>query len=127
MAKILIVDDDPAIASCISTLLIQALHTPVAVDSLARAREVLESDPEIALLVLDNQFSLHETGISFLTYLRRYSNHRTLPVVVCSGDTKPESVTGFASLSISAFVVKPFKPTRLLAEVERVLQKLAAA
>jgi DNA-binding NtrC family response regulator len=48
-------------------------------------------------------------------------------VIVCSGDTKPASVSAFLALNIVDFVKKPFRPERLLLDIERALGHAPAA
>lgn len=120
MANILIIEDDEKIVTNLSQLLRSVGHSVISARSATRARELLESDRDFALIILDHHLD-RESGLEFLTALRHSGRHRTLPVIVCSGDTKPASVKSFLSLQIAGFIVKPYLADRMLSEIKRVL------
>ena len=120
MATILILDDDEPIVVFLSEILLAVGHLVISANTAARAREVLGSERNISLLILDHHLE-GESGLQLLTELRQSARFRSLPVIVCSGDAKPESVKGFLSLQIASFIVKPFTTQRILSEVEHVL------
>jgi DNA-binding NtrC family response regulator len=120
MAKILIIEDDEIIARFLSGLLLTAGHPAIIVHTAERAREMLESEIDLSLLVLDHHLG-GESGLHFLTKIRNGSRHQHLPVLVCSGDTKRTSVSGFLALGIAGFIMKPFTADRFLTEIERAL------
>jgi CheY-like chemotaxis protein len=120
MAKILLVEDDPHIADYVSTILLAAGHPCVRASTAARAREHLQADPDIALVLLDYHLGDDaETGHSLLTTLRTTALHRDLPVIICSADARQETVAQFLSLRVVGFLRKPFRPERLLSDVSR--------
>ncbi len=122
MAKIIVVEDDPKIMGFITTVLLSAGHEPLTADNGARGREILRAEPDIDLAIFDQHLDEKgDTGLSLLEDVRKHPALATLPVIVCSGDTQPQAVRSFLALKIAAFVKKPFKPERLLADVERVL------
>lgn len=121
MAKILIVEDDEQIVAYISELLHNVGHTVSSAHSVPRARAVMEDEPDFALMILDHHLGM-ESGVHLLTEIRESERYRTLPVMVCSGDTKATAIKRFLTLQIAGFIVKPFQPGRLLAEVERILR-----
>jgi len=120
MATILILDDDEPIVVFLSEILLAVGHLVISANTAARAREVLGSERNISLLILDHHLE-GESGLQLLTELRQSARFRSLPVIVCSGDAKPESVKGFLSLQIASFIVKPFTAQRILGEIEHVL------
>ena len=120
MATILILDDDEPIVVFLSEILLAVGHLVISANTAARAREVLGSERNISLLILDHHLE-GESGLQLLTELRQSARFRSLPVIVCSGDAKPESVKGFLSLQIASFIVKPFTAKRILSEIEHVL------
>lgn len=119
MAKILIVEDDEKIVTYLSELLLAVGHLAIAADSATRAMELLESESDFALLILDHHLG-RDSGLNFLRDIRQRERFRMLPVIVCSGDTKAASVKSFLALNISGFVMKPFLADRLMAEIEHV-------
>jgi len=120
MAKILIVEDDATIVTYLSELLQSKEHVAVAANSVARALEVLEAERDFSLVILDHHLG-EESGLKLLADIRNSERHRDLPVIVCSGDTKPASVKSFLALGIVGFIMKPFLAHRFVAEIELAL------
>ncbi len=122
MSKILIVEDDRNIASFLSTILLGAGYLCDAASTADRARALLESEPDIALVLLDQNLGENSrNGLTWLAELRDSKKFRDLPVIVCTGDARPAVVAGFLGHRIAGFLKKPFRPERLLADVQRVL------
>lgn len=122
MAKILIVEDDRNIANFLSTILLGAGYLCVAAPTADRARALLDSESDVGLVLLDQNLGENsESGLALLTDLRLSPKHQHLPVIVCSGDSRPVIVTGFLGQRIAGFLRKPFKAERLLADVQRAI------
>ncbi|HVU32890.1 MAG TPA: response regulator [Opitutaceae bacterium] len=122
MAKILIVEDDPNVAGFLSTILRGAGYLCASASTGAQARQLLDADPDIGLLLLDHNLGdASDTGLNFLQALRQSPSHQRLPVIVCSGDSRGTVVSGFLGQKVSDFIKKPFRPERLLGDVQRVL------
>jgi two-component system, OmpR family, alkaline phosphatase synthesis response regulator PhoP len=122
MAKILIVEDDHNIASFLSTLLLGAGYECLSASTSERARVLLNSEENIALVILDQNLGKDsDTGLELLSALRQSSHHQGVPVIICSGDSRQAIVAGFLSQHIAGFVKKPFRGDRLLADVDRVI------
>lgn len=122
MPKILIVEDDKNIASFLSTILLGAGYLCVAASTADRARALLDSEPEIALVLLDQNLGEgSQSGLSLLTALRQAPKYQHLPVIVCSGDSRPSVVTGFLGQRVVGFLRKPFRADRMLSDVQRAL------
>ena len=121
MAKLLIVEDEPEIASYIAEVARGAGHASFVADSAAFALELLRGDLGIEALVVDHHlgFEAGETGIAFLAQVRKSARLRQLPAIVCTADAKPETIQGFVAQNIFAFLKKPFRPERLAAELEK--------
>lgn len=127
MSKILIVEDDANISRYLSAMLLSDGHLSLVADSAEKAWANLRAEPDIELLVLDHNLGHDDvTGLGFLTALRGSPAHRELPVIVCSGEAKPETVGGFLKQRISGFIKKPFQPQRLLADINKVLKETQA-
>jgi DNA-binding NtrC family response regulator len=124
MSKILIVEDDANISRYLSAMLLSDGHLSLVADSAEKAWTSLQTESDIALLVLDHNLGPDDvTGLGFLTAVRGSVAYRELPVIVCSGDAKPETVTGFLAQRVAGFIKKPFQPQRLLADINRVLKE----
>jgi two-component system KDP operon response regulator KdpE len=122
MPKILIVEDDKNIASYLSTILMGAGYLCVAASAADRAQALLESEREIALVILDqNLGDGSHTGLDFLTALRQMPKYQNIPAIVCTGEARPAVLRSFLGLRITSFLKKPFRPERMLSEVQLAL------
>ena len=127
MSKILIVEDDANISRYLSAMLLSDGHLSLVADSADKAWGHLQAAPDIDLLVLDHNLGHNDvTGLGFLATVRASVAHRDLPVIVCSGEAKPETVAGFLAQRVSGFIKKPFQPQRLLGDINRVLRESQA-
>ena len=122
MTKILIVDDDPNVVSFLTTILHGAGYTCLVAASAAKARALLDSEQGISLVLLDQNLGEGcDTGLGLLTALRQLPRFQRIPVIICTGDTRTAVVTGFLGQRIASFLKKPFRPDRLLVDVDRAL------
>lgn len=123
MAKLLIVEDDPKIARFLTDVVLMAGHLSLAADSTAKAWSILESEEDIAALIIDHHLGEGSAnGMGFLAAVRQSPRHGKLPAIVCTGDTRIGTIGGFVALEVDAFLKKPFRAERLLSELERLFQ-----
>lgn len=125
MAKILVVDDDPAVQMTIQLLLERAGHS---VDVAGDGRNGLAKFEagEFDLLCLD----LFMPGMDGLETMRRIrQNQPTIPIIVISGrpmttdlGTEPDYLAMATKLGAVCSLPKPFKPATLLATVAGCLE-----
>ncbi len=119
---ILIVEDDPAIATGLSLNLRLAGHRPtVAVDGEQAIRRTAETDYDLILLDLNLP---KINGLEVLTGLRATDN--LVPVIVVSA--RDGEVDKVAALRLGAddYVTKPFALAELLARIDAVLRRTSA-
>jgi DNA-binding NtrC family response regulator len=122
MPKILIVEDDPNVVSFLTTILLGAGYTCLVASSAAKARGLLDSERGIGLVLLDQNLGEDsDTGLALLTDLRQQPKFQNIPVIICTGDTRTAVVSGFLGQRIASFLKKPFRPERLLGDVEKAL------
>jgi DNA-binding response OmpR family regulator len=122
MPKILIVEDDPNVVSFLTTILLGAGYTCLVATSTAKARSLLTTERGISLVLLDQNLGEDsDTGLALLTDLRQEQKFQNIPVIICTGDTRTAIVSGFLGQRIASFLKKPFRPERLLADVDRAL------
>jgi DNA-binding NtrC family response regulator len=53
--------------------------------------------------------------------LRHGARFESIPVIICTGDSRTSVVSTFVGCNIAGFIKKPFRPERLLKDVLRVL------
>ena len=95
MTKILIVEDDEQRLSFLRTILVGAGYTCFSAPSGEKARELLDTNTGIGLVLLDQNLGEgSSTGLGLLTALRQLPKFRAIPVIVCTGDTRSVVVWG---------------------------------
>jgi DNA-binding response OmpR family regulator len=117
--RVLVVDPDPGAARVVERgLLTHSLGCDLVEDA-ESARSMLESG-RYALAIIDCRLSPFD-GVTLVRQLRESARTRDLPVIMTSDtDTLGEQIR-VRSVGPQSFVVKPYPPDRLLAEVERTL------
>lgn len=121
MARILIADDDTAIASLASDVLLDAGHACGWVTSAEECLSVLRSKrPD--LLLLDHSFP-GMSGITLLRQLRRSPRFYDLPVVMFTAVSGQEDEAQAIYAGAQDFIRKPFDPFWLVRKIERQLEK----
>ena len=125
MAKILVVDDDPAVQMTIRLLLERAGHSVVVAGDGHKGLAAFESG-DFDLLFLD----IFMPGMDGLETMRHVQRLRpTVPIVVISGrplvtdaGAEPDFLAMSTKLGAISSLPKPFKPAALLATVENCLK-----
>jgi len=120
MKRVLLIDDEPAVADVVVFALREAgLEVQVA-GSLASGRRILDREP-IDLLILDLGLPDGD-GIDFCRELRRSSR---LPILMLTcRDGEIDRVLGL-EIGADDYVVKPFSPRELAARVRSILRRTA--
>jgi two-component system OmpR family response regulator len=117
--RILIAEDDPALAEALRFTLSQAGYAVDWVDNGSNADEALKSDG-FSLLILD--LGLPELdGFEVLRRLRK--RNTTLPVLILSGREQPEDKVTGLDLGADDYLVKPFSLSELQARVRALLRR----
>ena len=117
--RILITEDDEALAEALQFALKQAGYAVDHVSNGAAADEALKADV-FGLLVLDLGLPKLD-GFEVLKRLRR--RNPTMPVLILSGREKPEEKVTGLDLGADDYLVKPFSLNELLARVRALLRR----
>ncbi|TVR58828.1 MAG: DNA-binding response regulator [Spirochaetaceae bacterium] len=119
--KVVVVEDDPDIASIVETYLTSAGFTVTVAADGAAGLEAAESH-DVELVVLD--WMLPDTdGPSFI---RRLRARRRTPVIMLTARTEEDDrLRGFRA-GADDYVAKPFSPRELVARVKAVLSRSSA-
>jgi len=112
-ARILLVEDDPAVRSATRMLLRSEGYEVIAVATLAEALEQARADPRIDLLVTDYHLSEGETGTQVISALRA-ALARPLKAVLITGDTS-SAVKELPRDPLLRLASKPVEANELLA------------
>jgi two-component system nitrogen regulation response regulator NtrX len=121
-ARILLVDDDPAILRGVGGMLRDEGYETIAVrDTVAAERHLRDDGAPPDLMLLDLGMP-DETGLAFL---ERLPKPLSVPVVVLSGQASPSDAVSAMRAGASDFVEKPPSPERLLASIGNALAMAA--
>jgi two-component system nitrogen regulation response regulator NtrX len=121
-ARILIVDDDPAVLRGVGGLLRDEGLRTVEARSVAEAEKRLQG-PEVPDLMLLDLRMPGEGGLEWLSRLQPLP----LPVVVLSGEASATDAVSALRLGAADFVEKPPSPERLLTSIKNTLALAALA
>lgn len=118
MARILLIEDDPAVRRTILQILARAGH--VVMEAQDGAEGLRVSFAESPDLVITDLMMPGKEGIETIRDLRRAAP--TLPILVISGNPEAALYLEIATLlGAQAALAKPFRSAQLLATVERLL------
>jgi len=123
MARILLVEDEPAIQELIVCNLELAGHEAVRADSAEQALEsIRDSLPDIVLL---DWMLPGMSGIDFARRLRSDRRTRDIPIIFLTARSEERDKLAGLDLGADDYVTKPFSPRELLARVKAVLRRRA--
>ena len=122
-ARILIVDDEPAICEMIAfTLEGESFACDIA-GSVSEARRLLtEHNPDLVLLdwMLPGQ-----SGIEYARELKRDKATAEVPVIMITARIEEQHVVGGLDAGADDYITKPFSPKELVARINAVLRRAA--
>lgn len=114
--RILIVDDDPAVAeSCRRILSAEGFRTAVAGNA-RDAALMLSSDTAFDLMLTDIKMP-QQDGFQLIAQTRRA--HPDLRILMMTGYLMPETIEQGRFSGVDGFIAKPFTPGELLAAVRK--------
>ena len=115
--KILIVEDDPSVASLVRELLLEEGFIGVhSADVDGGWASLIAEDPDAA--ILDLWLYGRESGWELLERIRKNEHFHDLPVVVLTGVTDKAAVDKAAELG-AEYLAKPFTPAALIDRLRR--------
>lgn len=118
-ARILLVEDDPAVRGATGMLLQSVGYQVAGVGTMAEALEQAKADPRIDLLVTDYHLDDGETGMQVISALRAALD-RPLKAVLMTGDTS-SAVKEFSSDASFRVASKPVNADELLVMLRALL------
>jgi len=118
MARILIVEDDPALREVLQLTLGRAGHTVLAAADGREAAALYRTQP--LDLVVTDIYMPNADGLEILLDLR--AHHQALKIIAISGQiVRGNMLPVAASLGASRTIAKPFQPHELITAVNEVL------
>jgi CheY-like chemotaxis protein len=123
MAKVLVVDDEPAIRLLLQAILAQEGHdVDTAADGVEALATVERELPDVVLLDLAMP---HMDGWHFLEELRSRGLRSRVRVIIVSATTDPDSMARGQAEGIHERIAKPFDATAIVKAVEAMAQEPA--
>ena len=117
--RILIVDDEPAIATLAVRILTRLNYSPISMTNAAAAALAFETTPEAFDLVITDLTMPHLTGLDLAR--RILAVRPELPIILCTGHRSAEQESEFARLGIRKVLNKPFHAEVLAQAIHDVL------
>jgi two-component system response regulator AtoC len=114
--KVLIIDDDNAMAQMCAKLIRRRGHMAVITGSGADALALIREAADIDVVVSDVQMP-RMTGVEVLAQIRAFDE--TLPVIMITGYANVLSPLEALEMGASDYLMKPFEPETLISSIER--------
>jgi two-component system, chemotaxis family, chemotaxis protein CheY len=114
--KILIVDDSATIRQQLSRVLAEAGFVVVEAADGLEAMDRLAAHADVAAVICDVNMP-RMNGLEFVEKVRLQSDKERLPLVMLTTEGQPGLIHRAKQLGANAWIIKPFKPTLLLAAV----------
>lgn len=121
VGRVLVVDDAPTLRRVACRVLRRAGYIPLEAASAADALAILESDPEVEVVLTDLQLPAR-SGLALAMMAR--NRHPHLQVVLMSGHRHPGLGGGGGRGGHTLFLAKPFSPRELIQVVSTAFQTL---
>jgi len=116
----LVVDDEPLIGRAVSSVLRAEGFDVEWLDDGCRTVEKIQAMPSLVLVLLDVVMP-GVNGFDVLRQIRAHEQYKNLPVVMLTGHDDPEYVAEGLRAGADGFILKPFKPARLIRYVQETL------
>ncbi|MCP4753596.1 MAG: response regulator [Proteobacteria bacterium] len=118
---ILVVDDDPVVSQVLVNTLDRAEYRVAVARNGLEALEILESDPDIDLMLLDVMMP-ELNGYQVCKKVRRQYDAGQLPVLMLTARTQPEDVIAGLEAGANDYLIKPVNQKEMLARIRTHLE-----
>ena len=120
MARILAVDDSPAMRQMVTVTLRSAGHEVVEAFDGREALDIARKQAPVDLVITDINMP-NMDGITLVRELRQLAHYRNVPLLVLTTEASAQKKQEGKAAGATGWIVKPFNPERLLAAVARVV------
>ncbi|KPA14105.1 PAS/PAC sensor hybrid histidine kinase [Candidatus Magnetomorum sp. HK-1] len=121
MAKILIVDDDPAFVHLLTNLIASFGETPITTMEGANFFSIIEKET-IDLILLDIYMPI-VSGLTLINQIKKHEVYRHIPVIMITGSDDMNIMTECFEAGASDFITKPISPVVLQARLSSILER----
>jgi two-component system, OmpR family, phosphate regulon response regulator PhoB len=123
MSTVLLVEDDPDIRHLVSYKLTRNGHQVIeAADGLTALDLARRNPPDVVLLDVRMP---RKSGLEVCRELRAGPRTADVPIIMLTARAQPQEIERAYAAGATDYVVKPFSPRALLAQVESALQKVS--
>lgn len=117
--KILTVDDSPSVRKMVEFSLKSKGYAMGSAGDGIEALELLEQEPFDAVVLDVNMPRMN--GLEFLEKIKTHDDFAAIPVIMLTTEGQDEDRDKAMALGATAYIIKPFKPTQLLALLDDLL------
>ncbi|MEM7403979.1 MAG: response regulator [Pseudomonadota bacterium] len=121
-SDVLIVDDDEEVSYFVKFMLERAGYEVAALADGLAALEYIDEHAPVRLVVMDPQLPYLD-GYQVLNTLRAHKLWRGVPIIILSAMSGEQEVVRALNSGALDYIVKPFKPTELVARLQRFLPR----
>jgi len=119
---VMVVDDSPTVVKFVSFALRSTGFKVVTACDGMDALEKLSSLPEGVDLIITDLNMPNVDGYEFISTVRGNQQYANVPIIILSSEEEEKDIKLGTEVGASSYLVKPFKPAILLAEVSKYLQ-----
>jgi len=118
---ILVVDDSPTVVKFVAlSLKSKGYNIVTACDGMDAIEKISATSGDVDLIITDlNMPNLD--GYGLIETLRQNQDHQGTPIIILSSEEEEDDRQRGLDVGANAYLVKPFKPASLLAEVGKLL------
>jgi len=120
-ARILVVDDDPAVQKLVMALLTRANMDGTSAFDASQAAQILRKPPLPDAIVLDLMMP-GISGMEFLRQMRQKDVFDDVPVVILSAIVDPEQIREGLNAGADRYLTKPYLASNLVATLQEVIK-----
>ncbi|KAK1680728.1 hypothetical protein QYE76_041576 [Lolium multiflorum] len=118
---VMTVDDSSVDRALVTALLRRSKYRVTAVDSGKRALEMLDSEPNVSMIITD-YWMPEMTGYDLLKKIKESSELKQIPVVIMSSENVPTRITRCLEEGAEEFLLKPVRSSDISRISNRMLQ-----
>ena len=123
--RILVVEDDPFINMIMKRILSEDYEIEFS-NSVVKALAILQDGKLPDLLISDVNMP-EVSGLDLLVQLKSSGFFRFLPIIMLSGEDKPEIRIKCLDNGADDYMIKPFNPQELLARIRAIMRRMEKA
>ena len=120
--RILVVEDDPAAAKDIQSLLVDSGYEVVIAGTGGEGLETAKSHTDFSLVISDYHMP-NMDGLAMCEALRRLDQYREVPMFMISSELNPRTKARGNKIGILTWIAKPYNPDDVLAIIVKALAR----